>query len=75
MSNAKVNLDLPTGIETLNVTVRYTSPPYPVQVIDAITTSPGFLGLRSMPSTIEAVGPTADLTAIELRPILQTYTM
>jgi len=75
MSRAKVNLDLPTGIETLNVTVRYTSPPYPVQVIDAITTSPGFLGLRFMPGTIEAVGPAADLTAIELRPILQSTTV
>ena len=75
MSNAKVNFDLPTGIENLDATVQYTTPPYPVEVVEAVTSEAGLDGLRFMSSNIEAVGPTADLTAIELRPILQSTTV
>lgn len=74
MSNdAKVDLDLPTGIENIDITVAYTSKPYPVVVRDALRLQGSLSGIRGAPSHTDALGTAGALDGISLRPILQTY--
>jgi len=74
MSNAKVNFDLPTGIENLDATVQYTTPPYPVEVVEATTVTADLAGFLLFGALIEATTPASTISGVELRPILQTYT-
>ena len=75
MSNAKVNFDLPTGIENLDITVNFTSKIYPVVSKDALTSQAGEFGFRVMHSTVEALGPTALVTGLTLKEPLESTTV
>ena len=70
MSNAKVNFDLPTGIENLDITVNFTSKIYPVVVIDAYTASGEVRRARFWNALQDAYGSSGEPTSVELRTIL-----
>jgi len=74
MSRAKVNFDLPTGIENLDITAKFSSKIYPTVVIDAMTAQGALIAARLMPlQGPEAVGATATITTLELKqPLVQT---
>jgi hypothetical protein len=73
MSNAKVNLDLPTGIERLNLIETLTSRPYPIVTSDALTFQARVERLRGMDGFIDAASMQAAVDTVSLRPVLQEY--
>jgi len=72
MSRAKVNFDLPTGIENLDITVQFTSKIYPVIFQDALGSSAAFTDMRLWPNTGDALDTSATLASFTLNPALNT---
>ena len=70
MSNAKVNFDLPTGIENLDITVNFTSKIYPIITQESYTTTGGLRGFNMWEAVSESYDVDADVTTIALRPVL-----
>lgn len=68
--DAKVNFDLPTGIQNLDLTLKLTSPPYPIIVFEAMTTQAGVGGLFSWEAFQDGLGTTASVDSLRLRPVL-----
>lgn len=73
--NPKIHFDLPYPAEGIDLTQMFTSKPYPVVVIEAVTPRARVLRTRLWESTVEAVGPTATITGLNLRPVLQETTV
>lgn len=73
--NPKIHLDLPTGVQATDITQVFTSKPYPVVTIEALTSRGTLLRPRLWESTVEAVGPAATIASLQLRPILQGTTV
>lgn len=68
----KIHFDLPTGVQTTDLSQAFTSQPYPVIAIDAMAVRSVLVGFTRNKGTVDAMAPTTTLTGLSLRDVLVT---